>query len=321
MTEGYAEVDCEVVDYQLYCLDPAVTDRQTKTELLLRGPEPQNLEEGKYFVCIGAAQTLGRFCEKPYPTLLQAKLGLQVLNLGRGGAGPSFFSRDNSRLLEYINGARFAVVQVMSGRSAGNSLFESRGLGFYTRISDGTWIGCDDAFRELLEEHDEDYVRKIVAETRRNWLDDFQALLEEITIPKILFWFSVRAPHYVEKYQDVGSLFGEFPQLVNAEMIRQLRQHSDAYVECISTRGLPHVLVSRFTRKPVTIEDKWGGTWNENWYYPSPEMHVGAASSLERVCRKYMNLVGTHRWPKLLAALGKRPLKSRGRKNDDQGKT
>ena len=292
MAAGYAETDWEVVDYQIYCLDPEVKDRQTNTALLLRGPKPQSLEEGKYFVCIGAAQTFGRFCELPYPTLLQEKLGIPVLNMGRGGAGPSFFSKDNDNLLKYINSARFAIIQIMSGRSESNSLFNSRGLGTYTRVSDSTWIGCDDAFRELLEEKDENYVRKIVAETRLNWVNNFKELLEKIKIPKILFWFSVRKPHYTEKYKkNVNALFGEFPQLVNSDMIDQLRKYSDEYVECISSRGIPHLLINRFTGRPTIIKDPWGGKWSKNWYYPSPEMHMDAAKALEKVCKRYSSPV------------------------------
>jgi hypothetical protein len=305
MTAGYAEPDWEVVDYQIYCLDPEVMDRQTSAGLLLRGPAPQDLDESKYFVCIGAAQTFGRFCENPYPTLLQEKLGIQALNLGRGGAGPSFFSKDNARLLEYINGASFAVVQVTSARSEGNSLFDSRGLGYYYRISDGTGIGCDDAFRELLEENDKARVRKIVAETRHNWVHSFKELLQAIQVPKILFWFSVRGPHYIENYDNVYALFGEFPQLVNANMVKQIKKYSDAYVECISRRALPPSLVSRFTGEPTTVEDPWGGTWHENWYYPSPEMHVDAANVLEKICKKYLNPVELHRRPKLTTVFGR----------------
>jgi hypothetical protein len=289
MAGAYAETDHEIVDYQIYCLDPEVKDRQTNTELLLRGPKPQSLEEGKYFVCIGGAQTFGRFCEKPYPVLLQEKLGIPAINLGRGGAGPSFFSKDNNKLLTYINRAKFAIIQIMAGRSESNSLFHSSGLGAYTRVSDGTWIGCDEAFGELIEKEEEDYVRKIVAETRYNWVKNSIDLLEMIKIPKVLFWFSVRKPHYIEKYKDVQSLFGEFPQLVNSDMVRQLIPHSDGYIEWVSKRGLPHLLKSRFTNKPTLIEDPWGGTWSENWYYPSPEMHSDAANALEKVCKGYLN--------------------------------
>lgn len=305
MADGYAEVDREVVDYQTYCLDPEIIDRQTNTPLLLRGPKPHNIEQGNCFVCIGAAQTFGRFCEMPYPLLLQKKLNIPVLNFGRGGAGPSFFSKDNERLLKYVNHAKFAIIQVMSGRSEGNSVFQSRGLGTYTRISDGTSVGCDNAFCELLKEKDKEYIKKIVAETRQNWVGSYKLLLEQITVPKILFWFSVRRPYYREKYCTVHRLFGEFPQLVNLQMIQQIRTYCNEYVECISRRGLPHLLVNRRTGQPVTIKDPWGGVWSKNWYYPSPEMHRFAANKLEKSGKKYLSFSGPSWRSKLSILFGK----------------
>lgn len=295
VTAEYAEPDWDVVDYHVYCLDPDVRDRQTGAALLLRGPAPRTLEAGRYFVCIGAAQTFGRFCEKPFPTLLQERLGLESVNLGRGGAGPSFFSQENGRLLEYVNSARFAIIQVMAGRSASNSLFESKGLGYYIRRSDGTGIGCDQAFTELLASRDVAHIKQVVAETRQDWLASNTALLQAIHVPKILLWLSERRPEYREGYTDLNALFGRFPQLVNADMIRQLTHYSDDYVECVSTKGLPQVLINRFTGRPTSVRDPWGGTWNKNWYYPSPAMHVDAAHALERVARRYTEPGGPHR--------------------------
>jgi hypothetical protein len=292
MAGAYAETDWEVVNYHVYHLDPQVLDRQTKTALLLRGPKLDNLEAGKYFVCIGGAQTFGRFCDKPYPTLLQEKLGLPALNLGRGGAGPSFFSQENDKLLAYINRARFAIVQVMAGRSEGNTLFHSNGLGTFQRRSDGTWIGCDEAFKELLAEKDKAYVSRIVSETRENWLKNFIELLEAIKVPKILFWLSARKPYYQEQYRDIQSLFGEFPQLVNSDMVDRLRKHSNNYVECISRKGMGRPLINRFTGEKTTIADPWGGTWTKNWYYPSPQMHICAAKALVKICKKYLAKAG-----------------------------
>jgi hypothetical protein len=213
---------------------------------------------------------------------------MEVLNLGRGGAGPSFFSKDNDKLLKYINDAKFAIIQVMSGRSESNSLFNSKGLGFYTRISDGASIGCDNAFRELLEKKDKDYIARIVSETRYNWVINYKELLRKIKIPKILLWFSVRKPHYKEKYRDLDALFGEFPQLVNLEMLDEIKNLCNEYVECVSRRGLPQLLINRFNGKPISVEDKWSGIWNKNWYYPSPEMHIEAADALEDICKKYL---------------------------------
>lgn len=288
MAEAYQDTDWDVADYQIYCLDDSLLDRQSNTPLLLRGPKPKSLNQGDYFVCIGAAQTFGRFCEKPYPILLQEKIGLSALNISRGGAGPSFFSKDNEKLLEYCNNARFVIIQVLSGRSESNSLFESKGLGTYINRSDGSSIGCDEAFKALIAQYDTNYVKQIVAETRANWIQHYQELLENIHVPTILFWFSTRRPNYGEYYHDVYKLFGDYPQLVNADMVSQIQPFSEHYVECTSRRGISHRLINRFTGQPTTVEDKWGGgVWERNWYYPSPEMHQDAAKQLAKVCKLY----------------------------------
>lgn len=284
---GYQERDWEIVDYQMYSLKD--------TGLFFRGAEPNNLEKNKYFVCIGAAQTLGCFCQKPFPSLLEKKLNLPVLNLGYGGAGPYFYLKEKS-LISYINRAKFAIIQVMSGRSESNSVFDSGGLEHLTKISDGTKIGADDAYGQLLKQEDINYVKKIVAETRANWLNNFQKLLQQIEVPKILLWFSNRHPYYKEKYsKDVYQLFGGFPQLVNLQMVNHIKQYSDEYVECISNRGRHQLLVSRFTGKPIAIDpskaraDLGSGKLERyNKYYPSPEMQVDAAYLLEKVCGKYL---------------------------------
>jgi len=285
MAGQYAEPDREVVDYRTYCLDPQILDPATASPLVIRGPALSGREKDGYFACVGAAQTFGRFCEKPYPTLLQERLGLPALNLGRGGAGPAFFLRSADALFDHINRSRFAVVQVMSGRSAGSSLFRSDGLGFYHRISDGTPLSADDAFRALLREGDRSLLHRVVQETRSSWTDSFRELLRRIEVPTVVLWFSVRAPHYPEGQGSLAEVFGEFPQLVNHSMIEAVRTHCTQYVECVSRRGMPQRLSSRFTGRPVTVSDPWGGSWRENSYYPTPEMHVDAADALERSCR------------------------------------
>jgi hypothetical protein len=107
------------------------------------------MEPNGYFACIGAAQTFGCFCEKPYPILLQERLSFGALNLGLCLRSPRFFIKD-SVLMKYINDARFVIVQVMSGRSEDNSLFKSGGLEWLTRLSDGLELGAERAWRELL---------------------------------------------------------------------------------------------------------------------------------------------------------------------------
>lgn len=283
----YQDRDWEIVDYQGYIL-PNTGGKN------FRGPKPKTLDKGDYFVCLGAAQTFGCYCENPYPILLQEKLNFPVLNLGVAGAGPLFFLQ-NPSLIEYVNNAKFAIVQVMSGRSESNSLFDSGGREYLTRLSDGVKLGADLAYKELLEQHDRAYIETIVTETRQNWVNNFKQLLQKIKIPKILFWFSVREPFYQEKYTNVAALLGRFPHLINSKMIDEIKKYSDRYVECISSRGMPQLLISRFTNKPVILDPKredlrklYGNNQLFNRYYPSPEMQIDAANIIEKTCKQFL---------------------------------
>lgn len=294
---GYQPRDEEVVDYQMYSLED--------TGLSFRGPPPAELVAGKYVVCLGAAQTFGCFCDRPFPRILAEQLGEEILNLGYGGAGPSFYLK-HRQLLPRINAARLAIVQVMSGRSESNSLFDSGGLEYLTRRRDGRKFAAANAWRHVMEGGyawtkfplgkglarricqmvGRRRAQRLVAETRSNWIENYRQLLAAITVPKILFWFSQRPPAYVEDYSEVERLFADYPQLVNQAMIDQIRTAGDEYVECVTNRGLPQPLISRFTGQPCKVdlsrdrEDFSGIIWTHNPYYPSPEMHEDAARQL-----------------------------------------
>jgi hypothetical protein len=276
----YQERDYDIIDYQLYPLPG--------TGYRIRGPEPETLAPGEYFTSVGAAQTFGCFCEKPYPALLAERLALSPLNFGFAGAGPRFFVNAPD-LRNYVNRGRFAIVQVMSGRSEDNSLFDTGGQEYLTRRSNGKKIGAEPAYRELLENESVETVAAIVEETRENWIKSYSELFEAIRVPKILFWFSTRSPQYEESYSgNIYEFFGEFPQLVNSAMVERIKPFADEYVECVSSRGLPQHLISRFTGNPTSIRHRadLDGGWHEyNPYYPSPEMHAEAFEALLEPCR------------------------------------
>jgi hypothetical protein len=291
MAAEYQEPDWRVADYELFCLDEGIIDPSRHRPLRIRGPRPARLAPGDYFACLGAAQAFGRFCARPFPTLLSERLDLTVLNISHGGAGPSFFCINNARLLHHLNRARFVVVQVMSCRSESSSLFESQGVGHYRRRSDGALLGCDQAFAELLRSRPRREVARIVAETRASWCASYRALLAAIHVPKILFWFSTRSPDYDQRWDSVIALFGAYPQLVDGEMLTQVRGLADHAVSCVSRRGLPQPLTDRFTGAPITVADEWTAEpWRENWYYPSPGMHEDAAAALAPSCRVFAGL-------------------------------
>jgi Domain of unknown function (DUF6473) len=242
-----------------------------QTSLSFRGPPPESLAPGEFVVCAGAAQTYGCFCEAPYPKLLSDALGLPTLNLGYGGAGPEFFLRQ-SQLHAYFNKSRFVILQVMSGRSQSNSLYECDGLEYVTLRDSGRKMSAAAAFNELF--HDARYyrylgrskpvrglaklearpvVRALVEEIRAAWVESYVQLIESISVPVVLFWFSKRESEYALNFKNVGNTLGEYPQLINREMVEEIRGHCEGYVECVSLPGVRQGLFSRTSGEPVTV--------------------------------------------------------------------
>jgi hypothetical protein len=298
---GYQARDHEVVDYRMTELPG--------TGLMFRGPLPASLEVGHYFAAIGAGQTFGCLCEAPYPALLAQAIGLPALNLGYGGSGPEFFLRQKA-LLPYLNRARFVVLQVMSGRSQSNSHYACDGLEYVTLRRNGRRMGAKAALDSLMRGPDalarlplpdrmrrrlgalagRRAMRALVAEIRAAWVESNLRLIERIEAPVVLFWFSKRGPAYRENYASARGVLGEFPQFVTPAMIESLRPRVTAFAECVSDRGSPQPLISRFTGRQTTVNpaddrpDLAVRPWAENRYYPSPEMHEDAARALQAVC-------------------------------------
>lgn len=285
---GYQERDAHIIDYHVYEL-PGV--KPYPGGGVFRGPR---VSGNPYIACVGAAQTFGCFCEKPFPILLTERLGMETLNLGYGGAGPTFHN-SNSTLLRHINDARLVIVQVLSGRSGSNSLFRTSTHGSSgTRLSDGKKMMAEDFFSELMTKEPH-RVKEVVEETRRNYVRDMIKLLQDIQPPKILFWFSVRKPKYKEQYAlPISNFMGAFPQFVNGAIVKEIRKYSNAYVECVSSRGLPQRLFDKKGNPTtLTINDKLlnpqGISWTHNKYYPSSQMHMEAANALVPFCRRYLS--------------------------------
>jgi hypothetical protein len=282
MSIGYQRSDAHLIDYELYQL-PGVDG-------WFRGPP---ISSDEYVACLGAAQTFGRFVHAPFPKLISRALGIDVLNLGRGGAGPTFYP-SNPKLMDYINNARVVIVQVLSGRSQSNSVFSTTSHGLRgVNLMDGRELSADQFYTWLMGQ-DIQLARKIVTETRENYVSAMTQLLAQIQPPKILFWFSVRSPDYPERWElPLWRLWGDFPHFVNQAMLDQLRSRADVYVECVSRQGLPQPILDR-SGNPASFSDvslltSEAVMKTENNYYPSPEMHELAATLLTPACREILD--------------------------------
>jgi hypothetical protein len=269
-----------IVDYELW--------RMEGTDEFFRGPQ-MVLQPQKFVAFVGAAQTFGTFCRFPFANLIAERNGHAIANLGIGGAGPTRFLID-SALMRVISQARVVVVQVMSGRSVGNTLYENlKGTSsLRPRGKGGHWTWAESVWKELFVRLPRTDLEALVAETRRNWIDEMSQLLKSIAAPKILLWISTRTPDYPEGYESIDQLFGSFPHLVNREMLKKILPLADAFVDATSARGTPQPLYDRFTgeRTAVSLARPDYAHINTNGGYPSPEMHVDAAEKLAPVLRK-----------------------------------
>jgi hypothetical protein len=279
MGKGYQATDREIIDYQLWEIEGI--------PYALRGPRPIGLEPPKYFTAIGAAQTFGRFSVDPFPSGISRSIKLPGLNLGIAGAGPEVFTT-SPVLLDYINGGKFTIVQVMSGRSLSNSVFvapDNRGTVRRRSRPEMQPVVAATAYNAWLKEVSRDEATALLAETRTLWQAAMIRLLDSISVPKILFWFSVRKPSYAPGFANAGQYFGAFPQFVDAATLSGLAGHYDELVECVTKRGLPQHLISRSTGDPVAIYPN-NANPDLNTYYPAPEMHEDAVNALLSACRR-----------------------------------
>ena len=277
--------DHEIVDYEYWELPGS--------GIQFRGPAVDLDDPTPYFVCAGAAQTFGCFVSEPYPSILGARLGLRAVNLGLGSATPSIFLGE--RLLEVINGGSFLVLQVMAARHATNSRLESMGTDLVRDRHRGDVLPAHLAWQRILDEERSELDRYI-AESQQSWIRHYDELLARVTVPVVLFYFSVKekGTDPPRDAADAVALLEPFPQLVEGASIDAVAARCDEYVECTSTRNHGHHLVSRFTGEPVEVDNtvldpRMTVRWKRNWYYPSPEMHEDAADALLPSAKRLAN--------------------------------
>jgi hypothetical protein len=285
----YQTSDTDIIDYGIVTLPG--------TQAQIRGPLPQDFEQGGYLCAIGAAQTFGRFAEQPFLSRVGAAVRRETLNLGLAGGGPKHFA-SRPGMLAAANRASLVILQVMSGRSVSNSVFENPGAGSlrpWNAPPEREARHAEIEYSELYLREGKDFIAKLLEETRANYLAEYDLLLSRIKVPVLLFWFSTREPDYTELYmrntdRPAGGFLGAFPQLINAATYNALTAKVKNVASCISGRGLPQPLRHRVTGEMVDlgIAPRYPG---HNNYYPSPAMHEDAAAVLVPEVKKMLGML------------------------------
>lgn len=278
MTKLYFEADKSFIDYQPFQIPPLPG--------VWRGPAPDfPLVPGQYAVAIGAAQTFGRFVEKPYPALVAERIGMPVLNISSGGLGPDSFG--NRQLMNVLNGARFCIVQAMSGRSGANDFFDGRtGANAFGLVkgSAGPAAFAETVLRHVHGTGDTALMGRVMHAQRRAWSAGYYWLARGIKVPKVLLWFAERDMDYHENPATFEGWIGSFPHAVDRATWLSVLPYYEHHVEVISRRGRPHRIMR--DGAPVPLDMGNGTKSLVNRYYPSPAMHEDAALALTEICEK-----------------------------------
>lgn len=278
-------IDDPLFDYKIY--------RFGRSRQIFRGPQP-NLR-GKYLAFIGSSYTFGRYVDEPYPDLVAREMDVPMVNFGTDGAGAGFFLSD-PEVRNAASDAHICVVQVMSATAVSNRMFTVRPrrnarlhqvsdllLGIYPEVDFERFAFTKPMLRHLRE-LDEQRFRLVVNEMKNAWIGRVQTLLASIECKTILFWFSQRSPDELDT-EDAKPTGSGYPFYVDGAMLETLKPSADAFVECVTTEGLPQDL--RVDGRTVLYRPT-GAPIDENRDLPSPEMHAAAAVSLLPTITKLM---------------------------------
>lgn len=287
--DKYSAEDAKVVDYCGWQFPNA--------PYFVRGPKPAARWEDS-IVCIGSAATFGRLVESPYSRQIERRLGVPVYNLGIGGARPATYLAC-APLVDALARCKLAIVEVMSARSYGSSIFLPNNAHSGVGIPHGLDMGneppmfkdayfIDKIYNTALKQFDANRLAKVTMEIRSAYVADMRNLGRLVAGKGVLLYLSQRPLDYRQEYASYIGWSAGFPHFIDRGTIDMFSDLFLDTVECVSTVGLPNTLVDRETKAPVAI---FPGAKEPaaNAYYPSPEMHTEAAEMLVPVIERILS--------------------------------
>ena len=251
---------------------------------LIRGSVPSDLSHAVCF--IGAAQTYGRFCDRPFPQLVCDSLGMQCFNLGVSGAGPEEPLFHNPYVLLDINQCKLVVIQIMSGRSVSNWKFRiDRGQAGWTL--DNKYMYGEQFWKKMWESGDQRDIELTLKSTIDNYVLAYSRMCHRMYPPIILLNISNeqrKNSYSVEKsssmedsYKNYIEFLGPYPHFIEKIHTDCIKNDLECeLIEYCGRVGLPQQLPQpRNTDYYKILGNNVDPSINN--YYPSPEMHVEIA--------------------------------------------
>jgi len=232
----YDSIRSGTLDYSFY--------RYGRSKVQFRGPRP-NLKK-PYFAFLGSTETFGKFVPRPFPDILQERLGTVCANFSALNAGVEMYLKDPSILL-MAAGAKATVIGVCGAHNLSNRFYmvHPRHNDRFLRPSKilrALYEGLD--FSEIhytrhllatLFEADPTKFSKLVDELKSAWVARMKTLLEAAEGRTVLLWMSNNPP--AGPQEAVGASLSAIndPLLVDQEMMDELSPLATHVVECVAS--------------------------------------------------------------------------------------
>lgn len=219
----------------------------------------------KDIVCIGAAQTAGRFVNYDYPSLIENNSDYSVANLGWGGAGINKY--DTEEFIQYINNAKILIYQIMSGRSTKN---------LHTNFNIDNLLVTDIPKQiDDLYKNDYDQFIKCFKKNSTEYLRESESFRSKIKIPVIYIYvstFDISSRNIPLSNIENSKLIYSFPHLITHDVIKKL----------VGNDKLGCFLQARFHKLPkkpnnFTPTVSHSDIFTTDRYYPDQNTHYDIA--------------------------------------------
>ncbi len=217
--------------------------RYGASRVVFRGPAKSL--DCPYVAVLGGTETYGKFVPEPFPALVEAETGVQVVNLGAVNAGLDVYLNDPD-ILDIARGARAVVIQIVGAHNLSNRFYKVH------RRRNDRFLGANPALKALFPEVDftefsftrhmlqslhklsADRFDRVVDELRLTWQARMQRLIRELGSEIVLLWFSPHRPPRADRPVDLT----REPLLITTEMISQLRPSVGTVVEVLSSSAM-----------------------------------------------------------------------------------
>lgn len=212
--------------------------RYGRSKLLFRGPKRKI--EGDYVAVIGGSETYGKFLARPYPALLEERLGRKVVNFGVRNAGLDVFGHDTT-ILDACSRAGVTVIQISGAHNMSNRFYAvhpRRNDRFLRASSLLKTVFPDVEFTDVhftrhllsaLKMRSPEKFALVEHELREAWTSRMKALLSRIETKVVLLWLSDHSPDAC----DTCTAEGTEPLFVDREMIASVAPYAAEVVEVV----------------------------------------------------------------------------------------